>query len=266
MHDNIHILLVDDELPALENLEQATRKACPSAKVRAESTAAAALSCAKRKRFDVALLDIEMPEMTGLELSRRLKAINPEINIIFVTAHPSYAVDAIQERISGYLLKPVSAKDIKNEIENLRFPVEESSSKLYVRCFGRFEVLDNGVPIKFNRSTEKEIFAYLVDLKGDGANTDEICGILWEDPEERARRKDYFRVLINGLVRTLNAYEPNIIIKQRNYFSVDKSKIDCDYYKFLAGDESVLAEYHGEYMSQYSWSEYSIAKTLLPKP
>ena len=51
----------------------------------------------------------------------------------------------------------------------------------------------------------------------------------------------------------------DVIIKGRNCISVDPEKIDCDYYRFLAGDTTVANAFTGEFMTQYSWAEPTAA-------
>lgn len=50
----------------------------------------------------------------------------------------------------------------------------------------------------------------------------------------------------------------DIILKKYNSISVDISKIDCDYYRFLKGDPEAVNSYGGEFMSNYSWAEFVI--------
>ena len=56
-------------------------------------------------RFDIALLDIEMPNYDGMHIARLLKEKQPECLIIFLTAHPQYAIDAFELEIFRYIPK-----------------------------------------------------------------------------------------------------------------------------------------------------------------
>ena len=49
------------------------------------------------------------------------------------------------------------------------------------------------------------------------------------------------------------------MIKKWNYLAIDPERIDCDYYNFLAGDVRAINSYTGEYMSNYSWAEFTTA-------
>lgn len=71
----------------------------------------------------VALLDIQMPHMSGLTLAKALTERFPLVNLIFVTAFGQYALDAYRVYASGFLVKPVSSRRLRSELEHLRHPV-----------------------------------------------------------------------------------------------------------------------------------------------
>ena len=97
------------------------------------------LDAAKEGGCDVAFLDIHMSGMTGVELAKALKGVNPKMNIIFVTGFSEYTGDAMALRASGYIMKPVTKEAVEEELSELRFPiVPKSNALLKVQCFGDF--------------------------------------------------------------------------------------------------------------------------------
>ena len=66
---------------------------------------------------DFALIDIELPEMDGIELGKRVKALCPDICLVFVTSHAEYAIKGYEAKADGYLLKPVTESDIESLME-----------------------------------------------------------------------------------------------------------------------------------------------------
>ena len=86
------VLCVDDERPALEALTEAVKKALPSADIFAYRSGTEALALLAKNPVDVALLDIEMREINGLELAKRLKELCRGVGIIFVTGYADYAL------------------------------------------------------------------------------------------------------------------------------------------------------------------------------
>lgn len=258
------ILLVDDEPLMLEEMQFIVRKVCPDAEIICADDYRTALEEAVHNVFDVGFLDIEMPEMSGLKLAKHLKDRCPNMNIIFATAYSEYAIDAISMRVSGYLLKPVREKDVREELANLRIPVPRDKKKLFVQCFGNFELFYDGQPVKFLRTPAKEVFAYLIDLKGASANTSQLCTVLWEDAEKENR--SYFRNIMIELKRVLKeCHAEKALICKRNFFAIDPKEIECDYYKFLSQDVAYVNSYHGEYMKQYSWAEMTIPENRYDK-
>ncbi len=261
----MRIIAVDDESRALNLLKNAIHEAVPDAELRSFQYAEDALAAVKEKFApDVAFLDIEMPEMTGVELALRLKTLVPAVNIIFVTAYTEYAMDALHLRASGYLIKPASAAQIRAELADLRHPIQEDKSKrLVVRTFQNFDVFCNGKLIRFTRSRSKELFAYLIDRAGTSATYAEIASILWEDGSYDRSRQKQLQVFIHDLLRTLRqAGAEDVIVKNRLGMAIDPDKIDCDAYRFARGEPAAVNAYRGEYMSSYSWAEFTNGRLL----
>lgn len=250
------VIMIDDEKIALSELKEIIFEHYPEAEVNCFTESAPAIEFLRSNRCDVAFVDINMPDKTGLELAVELKEICSGINIIFVTGYSEYAVDAFSLNASGYVLKPPQTKNVLNALENLRNPILEKSSRLFVQCFGNFEVFYNGTPLVFKRSKAKELFAYLVNLNGASCSASELCAVLWEDAADSHSLKSNLRNIaleLNRILGTCNAKD--VFIHRKNFYAVDKTKIDCDYYKFLDYDAGAVNSYKGEYMKQYSWAE-----------
>lgn len=94
-----------------------------------------------------------MRGMNGVELARRLKEINPKMNIIFVTGYSEYAGEAMSLHASGYIMKPVSKAKVEKELADLRFPIiPKNDALLRVQCFGNFDVFTpDGEHVHFER-------------------------------------------------------------------------------------------------------------------
>ena len=166
----MRIIAVDDEKLALDALLGSIRKAAPEAEIYGFNDAAEALNFLKDQPCEVAFLDVEMPEMNGVELAKRMKMIYPNINIIFSTGYDQYRGVAFGLHASGYLTKPILPEDVRWELEDLRRPVQLPVTKrIRVQAFGNFEVFLDGLPVRFKYERTKEMLAYLVDrLLSDG--------------------------------------------------------------------------------------------------
>lgn len=254
------VLCVDDERPALEALTESVKKALPSSDIFACRSAAEALALLAKTPIDIAFLDIELREMNGLELAKRLKELSRGAGIIFVTGYADYALEAFGVKASGYLMKPISAQAVCNAIDNLRcVAAPRPSAALRVQCFGNFEVFAGGVPLVFRYAKTKELLAYLVDRRGAAISPGELIAMLWEDREITTSLKTQLRNLISDLAHTLLRYGArDVLIKANSCFAVNTESIDCDYYAFIKRDPQAVNEYGGEYMSQYSWAELTL--------
>ena len=246
-------LAVDDENLQLNKLVDTLKAADPRCEVLSFNNPLVALEAVKQVKIDVAFLDIEMGGMNGVELGKRLKQLNPNINIIFVTGYDQYAIDAYSMHASGYLTKPVSVERIKTELSNLRYPMPggNDANRLKAQCFGQFEVFYNNKPIKFNRSKTKEMLAYLIDKRGAMVSVKELSQALF-----REDKGSYIRNLVADLTQALKELNiEDVFVKRFNSYGIDSSLISCDYYDYLKGEPYAVKAYRGSYMEQYSWKK-----------
>lgn len=253
-------LAIDDERFALDDLEEALRKAEPNGNIFTCTTPDRALEYVNSTPVDVAFLDIELGSMSGLLLAQKLKDLQPDINIIFVTGHEKYAVNAFQIHATGYLMKPAMEEEIQRELTFL-YGETPPSKKIRIQTFGGFDVFVDGKPLIFRRSKAKELLAYLVDRRGNSVTTGMACTILWEDEANKEGKRSYFRSVVNEMKKILEeAGIRDILLKSYNSLAIVPERLDCDYYRFLAGDPKAVNSYRHDYLPAYSWAEFSISK------
>ena len=102
-----------------------------------------ALQAFNSKQVDLLLLDIEMPDMSGLDLIKKLGNKRPLI--IFTTAKKDYAVEAFELNVVDYLVKPISLPRFTQAIEKAQEAVESNREEVKVEEQGFVFVKDNGV-------------------------------------------------------------------------------------------------------------------------
>jgi len=278
----LKILVVDDERPARERMVETLGRICPECKVVAFDNAQDALNYEGKSDIEIAFLDIELGNYSGIELAIELKKYSPRCNIIFVTSFSEYGTESFKARPSGYVTKPYTDEEIKRELDNLRYQISESLESSEVsgksggsggneettlekderrlRCatFGNFIAYkENGDIMTFSRTKSKELLAYLIDCAGFPVTTRDIAKDVFEAELDRQMSKNISKIII-GLISDLKdeGYD-DIVIKQNRQIYVNRDKIDCDIYNAINGDVSALNSFHGEYMIEYSWAEIS---------
>jgi two-component system NtrC family response regulator len=119
---NIRVLLVDDEENLLEYLSKRLLK--QGFTVKAAFSGEDAVVAANQEHYDVAVVDLKMPGIDGVETQKRLKGIQPYLQCIVLTGHGSIesALESGQEDAFQYLLKPV-------DYENLLASIKEGYKK-----------------------------------------------------------------------------------------------------------------------------------------
>ncbi|MBR3538585.1 MAG: response regulator [Eubacterium sp.] len=255
----MRILCLDDEELALRMLEICVREVKPDAEVEGFDDQDDLLESAEKNGCDVAFLDIHMRGMTGVEVAKRLKEINPKMNIIFVTGFSEYKGDAMDMKASGYIMKPVTKEEVAEELDNLRFPiVPKKNVKLRVQCFGNFDVfLPNGEHVRFERSKAKEVFAYLVHRHGSSCTLREIFAVIFEDEPYEKKLQNLLQTYIYAMIKSLKEIgAEDVIVRSYNALAVNTDLLDCDYYRFKELDPGAVNSYESEYMNQYEWADF----------
>ena len=109
------ILVVDDELGPRESLRMLLK---PAYQIQTADGGRAALEQIPSYRPDVVILDIKMPELDGLEVLRRVKRIDPAIEVVMITAYASLETVklALTHGAFEYLIKPFSRQDLEDVV------------------------------------------------------------------------------------------------------------------------------------------------------
>lgn len=125
----MNVLIVDDNEIARDALSQIAGR-IKDVKIAGEcADALQAYNLLQEKQVDVILLDIEMPGMTGLELTRNLEK-GPVI--VFTTSKRDYAVEAFELNVADYIIKPVTPARLIQAIDKARELIESTTEELSV--------------------------------------------------------------------------------------------------------------------------------------
>ena len=256
-------ICVDDEPLAVEYTLGQCARLPEIGEAKGFTDARAALDWLRSNPADIAILDINMPEIDGITLAAQIKQLCPQTAILFLTAYKEYAFDAYSVHPAGYLLKPVSLEKLAAEVRHACGKTAVAvPPRVQIRTFGQFDVFVEGRPISFKLAKAKEILAYLVDRQGAGVTRAELFAAIWEDrPYDRGMQKQ-LDVYIRSLRDTLKAHGIGDIFElKRGAMRVFPERFECDMYRLLKGDAQAVNDYHGEYMRAYGWA--SVTEALL---
>ncbi|OME12227.1 hypothetical protein BSK60_19400 [Paenibacillus odorifer] len=183
-------ILVDDERLALVKLEFMLKK-IPSLHIAASYTdPSQAIQEAPSYHPDVIFIDIEMPEINGLQAAEMLQEACPNANIIFVTAYNHYAVEAFEINALDYILKPVRNDRLLKAVQRLEERLSLApkiiiaTEEVTIRCLQslRFErggqSLNN---LRWRTSKAQELFAFLLHNRNRFVSKDMLIELLWPD-------------------------------------------------------------------------------------
>ena len=125
MSTKIKCLLLDDELPGLTYLKMMCEQIAGIEVVRAFNDPLKFIDESKEVDFDLAIIDIEMPQLNGLEVAQRL-AGKP---VIFTTAYKEYAAEAFDLNAVDYIRKPIQKERLEKAILKAAEKIATSTSK-----------------------------------------------------------------------------------------------------------------------------------------
>lgn len=125
------LLLVDDENLALDRLERMIKDL--GYEYESFNDPIKALDHLQQNSFDMAILDINMPNLEGTALAKQIKYLQPECFIVFQTAYEEHALKAYDLGAVGYLLKPYSKEDLELNIQRAQSYKKEKKKKFMTK-------------------------------------------------------------------------------------------------------------------------------------
>lgn len=122
------IIIVDDNKAILSYNLLILKEVLPSATITGFNWPQEAIEYAKGNRTNLAILDIELGTLSGLELCHTLLEINPSTNIVYLTAYPDYAIDAWDTEACGFMVKPLTPENVRRQLKKLRHPLSKGGT------------------------------------------------------------------------------------------------------------------------------------------
>ena len=120
--ENPIVIMVDDNKVILNGGMPIIEEVIPNAVVAGFTKPSEAVEYAKANRVALAFLDIEMIDVSGLDVCRKLLEINQRTNVVYLTAYRDYSFDAWDTGAIGFMVKPLTADGVKKQLKKLRYP------------------------------------------------------------------------------------------------------------------------------------------------
>ena len=258
--DTAKALVVGCGATAQQALGSAIAEMTPYVKLAICADMAEVLALPSIEDFDVAFIGLGVLDARGATCACELRRLNPNMSFIFVSDANENAGHARGTQNVGFFMKPITAESVADELRSIGLLPTKSartSNRLFVRCFGEFEVFADGNALKFKRAKSKELLAFLVDRRGAVVSMRSIEAALWEEaPKSIQSSGSYLRTLVSDLRQALEACgHADALVRRSGELGVDATKMTCDYYDYLRGDPSAINRWRGEYMAQYAWAE-----------
>ncbi|MFK5894912.1 MAG: response regulator [Pseudomonadota bacterium] len=116
--ETITLLYVEDEPALRESVSRYLNKIFKHMDV--AENGEQGLSLYQRNKYDIVITDIEMPKLNGIEMSKKIKDINPRQDILITSAYtnPEYFVEAIKVGVTGYIIKPIDFSQVNQLLTN----------------------------------------------------------------------------------------------------------------------------------------------------
>ncbi|MBJ6363992.1 response regulator [Paenibacillus sp. GCM10012307] len=178
-------ILIDDEELALMQLERLLRDDGRYQVSGKYTTARAGLEHLAREQADVVFLDIGMPGIGGLEAGEKIRELNRNVHIVYITAYSDYALEAFELQALDYLLKPVNPARFVKTLDRIlmyspvsRHLEDKQAGTFHIQCFQRLE-LTGIAKLRWRTNKTQELFAFLLHYKNKWVSKDQILEELW---------------------------------------------------------------------------------------
>lgn len=277
-------MLIDDERLALVQLERMLSQSIELTTIDTFQSPLQAVEQAGALQPDVVFLDIQMPEITGIQAAELIQQICPQAEIVFVTAHDEYAIKAFEINAVDYVLKPLTKSRIQKTIERLVKRREgKQQSKTGVKegqkifCFKtlRFQSLGQSAELpKWRTAKAQELFLYLLHHRKQLVHKSTLLELFFPDMDMKKAMTQLYTAIYQ-IRQCLQKMSMEIVIQnssiQEGYIlDIGQVVVDTERWEQELENLSVqearhrdrmrqlLDEYEGDYLQDYGyvWAEH----------
>lgn len=272
----IRTVIIDDERNSIQEIEFYLKDYSEVEVVSTYTNPARALEDIDKVKPDLVLIDIKMPQMSGIDAAARILEQLPAAEIVFITAYDRYAVDAFEIEATDYILKPILQerfdKTMGRIYKKLPQKTKTLNRNLSIRIFGSFRIgWEKEEPIRWRTENTKQLFVYLLMNAGHEMAKEQIIDALWSDMNVDSAVK----MVHNGIYyirKILNDYGVgrDEIMLHGNY-CLNLGNVDFDLFRWERLKKIPLSElepdmiddiYQGDYLEEVDWQWTDIEREL----
>jgi len=274
-------ILIDDEKLALDYLEHQLLKAADVQIVGKYTNPLIGKDRVLKEEVDIVFLDIQLPEINGIELAEQILLDRPKINIVFITAYDRYAIEAFELNALDYILKPVSAERLIKTIQRIQKRGEKEAivsipltRKIHMKMFKQVLIEteeDEYTSLRWRTTKAQELFHYLIQHHGQLIRKSALIELLWTEYEpNRAYAQLYTAIYhIRKTLESLDTYFHISNVMDGYILNLDGVQLDVEVWenyfhlenpineKTIGEYEKMMLLYTDDYLSQYDywWAE-----------
>jgi len=237
----MNVLLIDDEQAMLTALSQLLSRIEGVVIVGMVRSRAEAVEFVAQQAVDLAFIDIKIAEDNGLTIALELRKRNADLDIVFVTSHKEFALDAFDAYPLDYIVKPVSRKRLEETVARAaRSRMGKSGTgntdtpkRLSVTGLGGLQISgEQGETLKWMSRKSQELFAYLLLCHGNRTSKIRIMEEIFPDREEK-NSELYLNTALYQLRRTLSTQGmKTILVSDREQYQMSLEQIKVDFIQF----------------------------------
>ncbi len=189
----------------------------------------ALLSFAETHLFQVVFLAAESGGDRILQLAKSLREMIPGVNLILSAESDQYLHEALRLHASGYITGAVTCEKVREELENLLYPVPSGKPVLrFEKGPEGTEIYANGEPVLFRYRKSGELLSILIRQKGRMCSTGWLVEYLWEEKTGRNPRS-YLQNIRADLIRSLSRYGlEHIVISKRGHMCINMQAFELE--------------------------------------
>lgn len=177
---DVHLAICDDNLEELSHLsallDRYSRERGGSVTYGAFQSGMELLEAWRAGGFDLLLLDILMPEVSGMEVAREIRLEDEKVPILFLTASPEFAVESYRVHAADYIMKPIRADEIFLALDQQLAKFSQAEAFVTLRAGGGLaklplsqivavEVFNHAVRFTLSNGVVREVYGQLADYE-----------------------------------------------------------------------------------------------------